>query len=338
MSLFNYDNISWNLPLLFCHDELIFALGDVFSTFKNIKIPKLYAYGSITSPWAGGRKTFISLIDSDYLEEHLNKVLSSGFIPNFTFTKPYIKKDDLNDKISNWILDYGIEHGCEFLVASDLLYNYIKDKYPQAKISASILQGKMKFHNPKKRFDMNYELNFYNEKMDKYERVVARPEFIIEALEKNIDKIRDVSKIEVHINETCIPNCENSLPCYLSMDRYLSNENYDKEYVCSRDLFFMRHSLKENFSYSLMMKKDFINNLVNNLGIKHLKIQGRHYESFYLFNLVLYYLFECTGNFQTIYPYIMEKCKEYKLDMTSFPFEQKIVIDQELSHKKIIKI
>ena len=76
------------------------------------------------------------------------------------------------------------------------------------------------------------------------------------------------------------------------------------------------------------MSKDRIDHLVNDIGVKHLKIQGRHYSSTYLYNLVLYYIFNKTGNFQTIIPYFIEKIKEQRLKMNALPYEQKLVIKQ----------
>lgn len=339
-SLYTYDNISWNLPVLFCHDEIIFAISDVMKDFKDLKRPTLFAYGSVNSPWAGGRSTYVKFFDKTFIEKHLNRVIESGFIPTFTFTKPYIKNDVLNDDISNWLLDYGVEHDCEFLVSADNLYEHIKNRHPDAKVAASILQSKMEFHNTQKRIKQgaDYELNFYNERIDKYRRVVVRPEFVIEKLEKDYDKIKDISKLEVHINETCIPNCINAIRCYSSMEMYVEHENYKENVDCERDMFLSRNSLRQAFSFSLMMKKPFLDKLVYEYGIKHLKIQGRHYDSSYLFNLILYYLFNETGNFQTIYLYIIEKSKEYKRQMITIPREQKIVLEQLMSFTKNLEI
>lgn len=338
MSLFTYDNISWNLPLMFCHDELIFIIGDILKEFSDIPHPKLFSYGSITSPWSGGRDTHIKFFNNHFIENHLNKIIESEFIPTFTFTKPFIKKDSLNDKVANWILDYGVEHECEFLVCSELLFNYIKDRHPEAKVSASILQGKMKFHGVTKRSAQNEddELNFYNEIMDKYNRVVIRPEYALEKLEKDKDRIKDITKFEVHLNETCVPNCPHAISCYsFNGGAQELDSSVDVKLVCGREEFEESHDAKTNNAYTLMMKKEFVDHMVYDLGIKHLKIQGRHYQSSYLYNLVFYYLFDMTGNFQTIYPEIIEKAVNLKKMGIIIPPEQQVVVNQILRNKCI---
>lgn len=337
MRLFNYDNISWNLPLMFGHDEMIFAISDVIKDFPNLPRPKLHAYGSVTSPWSGGRATCVKFFEFNYLENHLNKIISSGFIPTFTFTKSYVKPEDLDDKISNWILAYGIEHNCEFLVTSDNLYNYIKDKYPEAKISASILQSKMKFHNKNVEYNEKSELEFYNEQCNHYNRVVIRPEFAIYSLEKNINDINNIAKFEVLVNETCFPNCNNAVKCYSSHDKIITLESFKEDSFCTQDNFVNKNGIKKAFNNLLMMDKEFIDNLVNNIGIKHLKIQGRHYFAPYLFNLILYYLFNEDGKFQSIYPYIIDLCKKYKFNMEKYPYEQQLILKKLIVKNSIYR-
>lgn len=336
IELFNYDNVSWNLPLMFCHDEMIFTISDILKDFPDIKRPKLYSYGSITSPWAGGRETYFKFFEYNFLENHLNKIIASGFIPTFTFTKPFIKTEDLEDKHSNWILAYGVEHSCEFLVTSDVLYNYIKEKYPEAKLSASILQGKMEFHNPNIKYSEELELEFYNKKSEYYDRVVIRPEFAINCLEKNLSKIKDITKFEVLINETCLPYCKNAIKCYSYHDKIISLDNYKNDVICSEDTFLKKYGIKKTFeNKSLMMDKLFIDKLVNDFGIKHLKVQGRQYYISHLFNIILYYLFKEDGKFQSIYPYLVDICRKYKFDMSNFPYEQRIILKNILIKNSI---
>ena len=326
MSLFTYDNVSWNLPVMFCHDEIIFVIGEILKAFPDIPRPKLFAYGCYTSPWAGGRDTRIQFFEKPFLENHLNKIIEAGFIPTFTFTRPIVKEEKLDDEMSNWILDYGVEHDCEFLVCSDKLYNHIKERQPEAKVSASILQGKMRFHNPKKRLTGDEEFEYYNSLMDKYERIVTRPEYIIENFEKDIPRLKDISKIEVHINETCLPNCPYAISCYSSMDNH--DLYKDNQLKCGREEFNKKNDTKTQISYSIMIKKDFLDHLIYDCGIKHLKIQGRHYDGPYLYQLVFYHVFNMTGNFQTIYPALVEELKRQKVLASKYPPEQQVVLNQ----------
>jgi hypothetical protein len=334
MSLYTYSNVSWNLPLLFCHDNLIFIISEIMKEFKDEVPPKLYAYGSTKLAWSGGRYTDIRFFDKIYIENHLRRVIDSGFIPTFTFTKPYLKKDSLNDKTANWLLDCAVEHNCEFLICSENLNKYIKDKYPNAKTHASILQAKMEFHNPKRipLHTREYKVNFYNKLLKEYDRVVPVPEFIIEDLDAVKYEIEDISKLEVLINETCIPHCPQAIFCYTHHDKTSNKKGY-----CLRTLQLKNQgfeSIKEN----LLLQKDFIDYLVNNVGIRHLKLQGRHYPVHFLYNLVLSSIYDITGSFQTIYRKVLDKAAEYEFEQRNMPIEQIYMLEQYFKLKKYWRI
>jgi hypothetical protein len=323
-NLFTYgDNVGWNLPLMFCHDYIIFAIGDLFKDFPEMTHPQLFAYGSVATPWSGGRCSNIWCFDKTYMEQHLNRIIDSGFIPTFTFTKPFLKKDILNDKVSNWILDYGVEHNCEFLVCSDILNTYIKDKHPNAKTNASILQAKMEFHSQKRipLHTLEFKNNFYNERLDKYNRVVVLPEFAIDNIDDSLDKIKDISRLEVLINETCVPNCPRAINCYCGMDVFREAP------ICSREEAGNNLGL-ESMKYNLLMKKKLIDHLVYDCGIRHLKLQGRQYSVHYLYNLVLYAIFKTEGKFQTIREFILRKALEYNIKQQAIPVEQTYIVNE----------
>ncbi|MBQ9688089.1 hypothetical protein IJV79_00475, partial [bacterium] len=171
------------------------------------------------------------------------------------------------------------------------------------------------------------ELEFYNDKIDKYDRVVVRPEYVKTKLVKDLPRIKDVGKFEVLLNETCVPNCRRTIACYTEMDKGFGNDRRHNK-VCSREDFEKRHDAKTSFGFTLMVSKEDVDNLINNCGVKHLKVQGRHYNCAYLYNLILYYVFNCAGNFQAVYDYVLKRAKYHKMSKTLMPYEQNVVFDQ----------
>lgn len=324
MSVLKYENVSWNLPLMFCHDEIIFTLSYIMKELGE-KMPTMYTYGSMFSKWAGGRDSSFIFFDRGFVEDLILKIIDAGFVPTFTFTNPRVTDADLQDEFSNHILDFGVKNNCEFIVSADNLYNHIKSRYPEAKCVASILQAKMEFHDLRKRAmqKAGSELLFYNNLLEKFDRVVVRPEYSISSLEKDAEQIKDIKKIEVLINETCIPGCPMAVACYNSKNKL----GAPKVSRCGRDIFTSNMGLEKSLNYTLMSKKEFIDNLIYNVGVKHLKIQGRHYHPAFLFSIIMQYIFKTDGGFQSIMPLAREKLKKIIKSNEFIPLEQKYMVE-----------
>lgn len=325
MSILRYPDVNWSLPLLFSNDEYI---NSVAITMKrlNLKNPITYAYGMVPSLWTGGRISKYKTQDFSKIEASLNFVLSLGTTPVFTLSRHDIEKDDLNDEFCNRLLDFGVESGCEFIISSDLLYNHIKDRHPQAKCVASVLKTIFE----RETIENFNELNFYNQLLDKYERVVVRPEYGKTDLLKDYDKLKDLSKIEVLVNQICVWNCTYATTEHTYIpkkDWTLYNkeknreqfEDKDDEPTCPRREMTKRIGPKANLTAPhLMYSEEEMNNLVYNLKIKNLKLQGRNYHEVENTRMINNYIFNGIGEYQNVLPIVLGNCERSRNERLVF--------------------
>ena len=162
------------LPTLFEFVYYPFAVVDVF-TEHGLSHPIKYCYGTIRCLWSNNYDSYIKFEDKKYIETILSNHKERNIIPVINFSKVEIEPDELNDEFCNYFLDIAIQNNAEFIVASDLLYDYIKLKYPKAKLIASVNKTIDKFFRYD---DLEEERAFYDELLIKYDKVVVRPEFI----------------------------------------------------------------------------------------------------------------------------------------------------------------
>jgi hypothetical protein len=189
------------------------------------------------------------------------------------------------------ILDYGVEAGAEFIVSSDLLYDFIKNRHPEAKLIASEVKSLYEM-------EKGNEIDFYKRIYDKYERITLSPQYVKDGFLRDFEKYEDVSKFEVIVNDNCLIAC----------DRFKEHneavENYEREgavYVdyykhCPKNMM----SIKEGVLDTLILSEYEINNLVENFSIKHLRLKGFGFQPIIWPEILSSYIFNTIGEFQNV--------------------------------------
>ena len=293
--LIKYNNIEYFMPFLFCNDIYIPVLNKLLKDEVN---PIRYVYGSLFCAWGGGRICNFKLSNLHRVNNYLEQLKKYKVIPTFTFTNLCVK-DKLNDEYSNNLLDIAYDNGAHFIVATEELYNHIKSRYHEAKMHCSVIVPSIK-RIDEKSFD---ETRFYNKMLDKYEIVIIRPEYTMENINKLDKLIRDISRVEVLINQYCKYNCEMHKEHY----NFLSQiENYKYNNVElpkevqqkfannseSNDIFSLcpKNNVNNKESRSVFLSQEQIEQVIN-IGVKKLKIQGRSYNFNDLFNQLYLYFF-----------------------------------------------
>ena len=267
--IFKYGkDIVWSLPILFQYEPVWRV---IYNTAKEygIELPNANGFGCPGMAWYGGRLPNIKEeVEPRILFKIFNYCREMNITPALTFNRILIDKDDLKDKYANYILDMALETKCHFIVCSDLLKNYIKEKDSNAHITASIIQTQIKFQGENaKNWSIENETNHYNNLLKEYDMVVVRPEYSMDVLTKNPDFIDDISKIEILVNQRCIRNCPKVHEHYLIIEKY----DPDKNFKC-----IIETSSDRKWVYDNCVSHDekTIQKLVDN-GIKHIKLQGR---------------------------------------------------------------
>lgn len=266
--------VEWSLPVLFNAEHIWTA---IYRQLKehDITPPKVYTYGCPACNWAGGRLPNQQSVNIKALDKIFNYLHECNATPTFTFTYTGLTKEDLNDWYCNALLDFALEHNSNFIVYSDLLKDYIKNKSSNARITSSLIKASVRFQGENRIEEptAENETNFYNKLLKEYDVVVVRPEYSKYVLSEHPEYIDDLSRIEVLINQICLRNCPLSHEHYKAFEKYrLGNQPNGAVFDCIMDNFTIDDYENENLillhSYSKVSK------LVK-AGIKHLKLQGR---------------------------------------------------------------
>ena len=161
------------------------------------------AYGLIKNTiWTAGRAMYDKYIISlAQIEEVISGYQSEGMTYRFVFSNRFLEKEDLYDYWGNACLKIGEKYNSGVIVASDLLANYIHEKYPKIHLVSSVTKGVLNDEQRKTIFENPmYKLlvvnTHYNHNLEETVPVEYR------------------KKAEILINDCCPPNCPFHQRCY----------------------------------------------------------------------------------------------------------------------------
>lgn len=274
--------------------KAIFHLPGLFEFYKlyEIFLPIFYEHreyfydwceiGSIygapsDSLWGGGRVGFGNA-DSKKVFELTQKYDISA---RLTFSNSLLKEEHLLDKKCNKLCEEfnntnGVRNGV--IVYSDLLLNYIKEKYTNLYLVSSttkVITEFDRFVKELERDDFNYVVADFR-------------------LNKEFGKLENLShkfkeKVEFLCNECCYIGCNERKKCYENVS-YKSIGMQHEEHIC------MAADANDGYRFSKAMQNpsfigiDSIKNIYLPMDYNNFKIEGRGLGSAIVFELLLYYL------------------------------------------------
>lgn len=213
--------------------------------------------------WGGGGCTNNGILPLKMVENILNHYNELGIALQLTCSNPILEPTDVYDRYCNAILERFLKYPQNsILVSSECLENYIREKYPEAKIDCSIIYA-TKPENINKDF---------NPIIDKYNRFV-----IPRVHSKDFEYLQTIGeekryKIEILCNDPCPVNCP-----YLSSHQeehaastlYSTTRVVNPCHIIDKKNTLYRDSLKSD----LIFYDEFDN--YKKLGYNHFKISGR---------------------------------------------------------------
>ena len=145
------------------------------------------------SIWAGGRVLSSGVNSPDQIKTVILALNERGIPLRFTFTNPLITKEHLGDSYCNMVMQLANNGMNEVIVVSEILENYIREMYPNYKITSSTC----------KRITDTDTLNSELEK--DYNLVVV--DYDLNNKWDILEKLPDKEKCEFLLNSSCFPNC-----------------------------------------------------------------------------------------------------------------------------------
>lgn len=270
--------IDWNVGCLSSFSNSMLGYLHVLRQ-NNYEIPTFkYAFGGPTCKFSGGRALHSYPVTPALIASTIEAYGEFDIACRFTFQNTELTKEDLSDPYSNSILE--CLASCNptkrngVIVYSDLLTEYIRDKYPSLELVSSLVKPAVEVglikDTPK----------YYNKLLKRYNTVVVNASRVFD--EGFLDALDDVSRIEVIVNSKCIKNCPFAAQHYkqLSKDNIfwvdsgfaIRNENRDN--IMDKCLPLKQ---KDGGRRMLVMDDNQIKYLVDK-GVRHFKLEGREYS------------------------------------------------------------
>lgn len=254
------------LPLFYEHREYFYDWCDIGSI-----------YGAPADCiWGGGRAGFG---DSE-AEKVFSLMAQYGISARLTFSNSLIRKEHLSDVKCNKLCELleaaKVKNG--IIVHSDILLDYLKNKYPEFYFVSSTTKVLTDYK------DLLNEVN-----RDDFSYVV--PDF---RLNKCFDKLGTMTqeqknKIEFLCNECCWIGCYDRKACYETVSRMNLGENCNGHICVSPEA-------GEGYRFSKAMHNpafisvDDIRNIYMPMGFTNFKIEGRSLGSALVLEFLLYYM------------------------------------------------
>lgn len=297
------NEVEFNISGLFIFSELIIELIDIVKAKLSIDLPIKTIYGCPQLRWNGGR-LILNTYNNSYAnyEKEFEMLSQRRIAPALTFSNHLITKDDLADKDCNLMLELLNCYTGKVIVASDLLYEYIKQNFPKVEIQASVV--KVAIDEGKGDFE------YYRTLQKRFSRYVIHPDdnFDLELLD-----LLDRDKVEILLNERCYYNCYHRKEHYCAIaEEQLSqisgtfiNKNFLTRCYAIPEV---KQSASKERSISLTLSEY---KRLQEMGFKLYKIQGRTDNLYVFFFDVLRYMLDNDLSFPLIYPIMCDHINKF---------------------------
>lgn len=279
----------WDISGAFAHDRELLAFHDFLYTLTGKNIFDS-VHGSPLFEWNSGRVLPRFSVNPYQMKVALDSYMLRGIPIDYTFTNTLLGPQHLDNLLGNNLLKYAVANNPTgrnaVIVASDVLYDYIKKEYPSLKLVSSIL----KISSERGKGDLDYYLRL----ADRFDKVMLHPDDTLNL--ELLEKLPNKEKYEALINEYCIRNC----PIRHLHYQQLSEQSLAYSVYAEDDFLKMREKngctdfnhLCSNGAKETLALKPVEIKAIYDLGFRIFKVQGRGLANasgiiFDLMNLVL---------------------------------------------------
>lgn len=258
-------NINWLFPNLFLFEDFTRAVDQLCNDY-SINNPLKYVYGIIRCNWAYNYDSYMKFQEKSFIKNVFSFYGEKNITPILNFSRLTVEKEDLTDSFSNFLLDLCAEINGEIIVASDILFDYIKNKYPELKLISSVNKPIYKFQK-QDNYNAEEELKYYCELSEKFDMTVIRPEFI-----KNIGTISEhKEQFIIPVNSACINNCQYFDEC---------NNVLNTDFECPKEMSKNPLSANEYYNNLTILTKQQIEKLNDDGFVNFMLKDNKQYLTF----------------------------------------------------------
>jgi collagenase-like PrtC family protease len=264
-------NVGFHLPGILRHYKLIMGLNYLMEKTPECFRDGVYiasVYGTFpTSVWNGGR--FINgLTDERTVRLSVENLNNIGIPVRFTFTNPVVTEEELSDRFCNRTLEIADNGMNEVIVNSPLLEKYIREKYPNYKITSSTCK---QIENAD---DLNAELQ------KDYNLVVLDYNWNNDL--EFLKSIKEKDRCELLVNACCIPHCSRRGEHYRQIgeeqNRYWTEQKQSRGKLPEYEKFecpYMSNTIYDTIDFETRILPNALYDTYVPMGFKHFKLEGR---------------------------------------------------------------
>lgn len=280
-------SINFHLPDILDHHRLNIITYEMIKNdpdyfYDDVKIGSVFGcYPSAV--WNGGRFLGGPQTSDQVIKMSLEDYNSRGIPVRFTFTNPLITKEHLGNPYCNKMLRLGNNGLNEVIVNSPILEDYIRENYPNYKITSSTCK---EIRTPE---GVNAELE------KDYNLVVL--DYNWNNNFEFLESIKDKERCELLVNACCIPNCKRRGEHYraIGQDQLINEERihslsknvpdfvpFECEFQCQ--------NLYKTTGYKTHISPESIYTKYVPMGFNQFKIEGRTNTDVSVLESIVYYL------------------------------------------------
>lgn len=267
----------FHLPGIFEVSKIYVTLLDIIekdpSVLKdNVVIGSIY--GAPGGIWNGGRLQTDLMYRQEDLK-HVRDFMEHHQIPTrFTCTNCLLTEDHVTDAYWNMILDVFNTGHNEIICNSEILENYLRNKYGNNyRYISSTTKTLTDKYDQAREIDKDYFLTVLDYSHN-----------------KDIDFLQSIEhkeKCELLCNAVCKPNCPNRLKHYEEISRNQLTYTTSNEYDGCGGGFEWFYQAQKNSCY---ISPEDINNIYLPMGFKNFKLEGRNANPLDLIEILMAYL------------------------------------------------
>lgn len=255
------------LPMFYEHKEYF---------YDNCEIASIYG-APADCLWGGGRVGY----GTDDVTGVISLIKEYDISARLTFSNSLIKEEHLSDKKCNYLCSLFEQNGLKkngVIIYSDLLLEYIKEKYPNLYFVSSTTKVITDFD------ELVYEIN-----REEFQYVV--PDFRLNKMLEDFSKLNSFqkSKVEFLCNECCFFGCTDRKKCYENVSQKALGMDVE-DHICSSPNANYGYVFSKAMENPGFISVEDIQNIYIKEGFSNFKIEGRSLGSALLLEFILYYM------------------------------------------------
>ena len=270
-------DVYWHLPG-FCSNFYINQI--IINLLKEYpdKFNDGYKVGSVygTFPgaiWNGGRAVLGNISEGN-IKAILQTYERFDAPVRFTWTNSLITEEHLDDEFCNHLMDLADNGKNQVLCNSEILEEYLRDKYPDFKYISSTTKRLKGLDDIKAELSKDYFMTVLDYDLN-------HDEDTLNALSK------DEGRVEILVDEICFPNCPKRLAHYKSESDYQLKGVSGKPFDCPNVK--VKPSFKECMKRPAFISTEEIGSYIDK-GFVNFKLIGRGLPKDLLLDSYMYYL------------------------------------------------